>query len=338
MIKIEKNKDLKNLNTFGVPARAKFFAEVSNEEELQELWAMPEFKNNPKLFLGGGSNILFTKDWGGIVVLSKIKGIEVLEDTADYAIVRAMGGEVWHDLVEFAVTRDLWGIENLASIPGSAGAAPMQNIGAYGASLKSVLHAVEAYDVNTGEKKVFTNDMYSTGYRESIFKNEFKGRYFITAIILKLSKIKNLNTKYRSLEDYLEKNRVEVKGPADVSRAVTEIRKEKLPSPSVIPNAGSFFKNILVSKEKFEEFARRFPDMPYFKEGDMIKIPSGWLIETAGFKGHRSGDVGVYAKHALVLVNHGQATGQEIQEFAQTVQEAVYKKFGLKLEPEVNFI
>jgi UDP-N-acetylmuramate dehydrogenase len=337
-MKIYENYDLTQLNTFGVKATAKYLAEVTSEEEVRELWQTDEFKNNPKLFLGGGSNILFTQNWQGIVVLNKMKGIEIISETPENIILKSMGGEIWHDLVTFTISRGWWGLENLSSIPGSVGAAPMQNIGAYGAELKSVLHSVEAYDVDTGEKKVFENDMYTKGYRESIFKNEFRGKYFITAVILKLSKIPKPNTTYRSLFDYLEKNKIEVNGPGDIGSAVTEIRKEKLPDPKIINNAGSFFKNVLVSPEKFKELQANFPNMPHFTEVENIKIPSGWLIEECGFKGKRIGDAGVYNKHALVLVNYGNATGEDIKNLAEEIIAAVYKKFGLKLTPEVNFI
>lgn len=337
-MKIEKDFDLTNLNTFGVSAKAKFLVEIKKEDELKELFALPEFKNNPRLFLGGGSNILFTRDFDGIVVLNKIKGVEIIEDNPEYVLIKAKGGEVWHDLVLFSIEREYWGIENLSSIPGSVGAAPMQNIGAYGAELKEVLFKVEAFDVNSGEKETFTNDMYTKGYRESIFKNEFRGQYFITAIILKLSKIPKKNLKYQSLAGYLEKNKIEVKGPKDVSQAVTEIRKEKLPDPTVINNAGSFFKNVLVDKNKLTELLKVHPDMPYFEDGDMIKIPSGWLVEHSGWKGKRFGDAGVYEKHALVLVNHGKATGLQIKNLADKIIESVFDKFGLKLEIEVNLI
>ncbi len=337
-MKIHENHDLTNLNTFHVKAFAKYFAEVHNEEEVKELWLAPEFKKNEKLFLGGGSNILFTKNWEGIVILNKIKGIEVLEETKDYALVKAMGGEVWHDLVTFTISHGWWGLENLSSIPGSVGAAPMQNIGAYGAELKEVLDSMEAFDVDTGEKKVFKNDMYKRGYRESIFKGELRGKYFITAVILKLSKTPKVNIAYRSLKEYLEKNQTEVKSPEEISKAVTEIRKEKLPDPSVISNAGSFFKNVFVTEEKLGEMLKMYPDLPYFKDSNGVKIPSGWLIEQCGWKGKRVGDAGTYPKHALVLVNHGEATGADIQKFAHDIIDSVHEKFGLTLVPEVNLI
>src|SRR3989344_4187257 len=337
-MKIESNYNSSKLNTFGIDVNAKFFVEVENERDLTELFPLPEFKNNPKLFLGGGSNILLTKDFGGIAVLNKLKGIEILEENKESILVKAMGGEVWHDLVNFAVSRNYWGIENLSSIPGSVGAAPVQNIGAYGTDLKEVLEYVEAFNVETGEKKVFTNDTYKKGYRESIFKNEFKGKYFISAVVLRLSKLEKKNLNYRSLREYLEKNKIEIKGPREISEAVTEIRKEKLPDPKIISNAGSFFINVLVDQSKLKEMLKIYPSMPYFKDGTMIKIPSGWLIEECGWKGKRFGDAGVYKNHALVLVNHGSATGIEIKELAEKISASVFDKFELKLVYEVNLI
>lgn len=337
-MEIRENYDLKNLNTFGVSAKAKLFVEVSDEAEIKELFADSKFKNNPKLFLGGGSNILFTKDFDGIVILNKLKGIEILEDEPQHVLIKAAGGEVWHDLVEFAVERGYWGIENLSSIPGSVGAAPVQNIGAYGSELKESLYQVEGFDVETGEKRIFTNDMYVNGYRESIFKNELKGKYFISAVVLKLSKTPQKNLSYRSLSDYLEKNKIEIKGPKDISEAVREIRKEKLPDPKVISNAGSFFKNVFIDENKLQELLKIYPSMPYFKSEAGIKLPSGWLIEESGWKGKKVGSAGVYNKHALVLVNHGGATGLEIKNLAEQIIDSVYAKFGLKLVPEVNFI
>lgn len=333
-----KDHDLTSLNTFGVRAKARFFVEINNESELPELLALQEFRENPKLFLGGGSNILFTKDFDGIIIQNKLKGIEITEDSPKYVLVRAMGGEVWHDLVEFTVNRNYWGIENLSSIPGSVGAAPMQNIGAYGVELREVLFQVEAFNVETGEKEIIVSDRYSHGYRESIFGRELKGRYFITAVVLKLSKTPKKNLSYKSLAEYLAKNKIEAQNPKEISEAVREIRKEKLPDPKVINNAGSFFKNVFVDESKLHELLRSYPAMPYFKTEAGIKLSSGWLIEQSGWKGKRIGDAGVYEKHALVLVNHGKATGKEIKKLAEEITESVYAKFGLHLIPEVNFV
>ncbi|OGI80684.1 UDP-N-acetylenolpyruvoylglucosamine reductase, partial [Candidatus Nomurabacteria bacterium RIFCSPHIGHO2_02_FULL_41_52] len=219
-MKIEKNYNLSKLNTFGISARAKFFVEIHSEDELQELFVLSEFKNNQKIFLGGGSNILFTEDFNGIIVLNKLKGMEILNEDAESIVIRSMSGENWHDLVVFTVRRGYWGIENLSLIPGTVGAAPMQNIGAYGAELKNVLENVETFDTATGIKRIFSREECKLGYRDSIFKNELKDKYFISAITLKLSKIGEKNTSYKALQEHLEKNKIEVKNPKDISDAV----------------------------------------------------------------------------------------------------------------------
>lgn len=290
------------------------------------------------MFLGGGSNVLFTRDFDGLVVLNKLGGIEIVEEDSSCAVVRAMGGENWHDLVVFAAGRGLWGIENLALIPGTAGAAPMQNIGAYGAELKDVLVSAEAYEIETGAKKIFSREECELGYRDSIFKNRLKDKYFISAIALKLSKIPKPNISYKILQEYLEKNKIEIKNSGDVSDAVAAIRKSKLPDPAIIPNAGSFFKNLFVKQEELEKLRKIYPDVPYFDEDGMFKIPAGWLIERAGWKGKRAGNVGVHEKQSLVLVNHGGATGEEVRVLADKIISDVREKFGLVLVPEVNLI
>ncbi len=337
-MQIYQDYDLSKLNTFGVPARAGFFAVVTSEAELEELLNTTEFRENKKLFLGGGSNVLFTQDWNGIVVLNKLKGIEIVEETTEQVVVRSMGGEIWDDLVTFAVDRGLWGIENLALVPGTVGASPMQNIGAYGAELKETLESVEAYDLSTGEKKIFNNQECKLGYRDSVFKNELKGQCFISAVTFRLSKIEKKNISYRVLQDYLEKNKIEIKNSKDVSQAVANIRRSKLPDPKVLGNAGSFFKNVFVTKEQSQELKVKYADMPSFEEEGVVKIPAAWLIESCGWKGKKVGNVGVHDKQALVLVNHGGATGLEIKELAEKIISSVYEKFGLRLTPEVNFI
>lgn len=343
-MKIENNYNLSRLNTFGVHARSSFFAEVESEDDLWELFKFSEFKENKKMFLGGGSNILFTKDFDGIVVLNKLKGIRVVEEDSDFVWIRAMGGDIWHELVMFSVEGGYWGIENLSLIPGTVGAAPMQNIGAYGAELKDTLENVEAFDIETGEKKVFKKEDCELGYRESIFKNKVKGKYFISAIILKLSKKEKKNTSYKILANYLEENKIEVKSSKDISNAVMSIRKSKLPDPKILGNDGSFFKNIFITKEQLETLLAMFPSVPYFLDdlpsqaGGVIKIPAGWLIEQCGWKGFRDGNVGVHDKQALVLVNYGGATGFEVLELANKIIRSVKDKFGLILVPEVNIV
>jgi UDP-N-acetylmuramate dehydrogenase len=360
-MKIQKNYNLSKLNTFGINVNAKFFAEVKSEADLAELFNLPEFsarggsayggKNIPIMFLGGGSNVLFTKDFDGMVVLNKLKGIAPTpkgvgvptsdEDQnvgKDEVFIRAMGGEIWHNLVMFAVNRGYWGIENLALIPGTVSAAPVQNIGAYGVELKDVLLNVEALDVETGVKKIFSKEECELGYRNSIFKNKLKGKYFISAITLKLSKIEKKNISYGALKEYLGGNKIKINGPKDISDAVTLIRQSKLPDPKILGNAGSFFKNVFVDPKKLKKLESKYPGIPSFKENGEIKIPAGWLIEQCGWKGRRIGRVGVHEKQALVLVNYGGATGLEIVELANKIMASVREKFGLELVPEVNIL
>jgi UDP-N-acetylmuramate dehydrogenase len=351
-MEIKKNYNLTALNTFGIKTQADFFCEIESEKDLAELLKLPEFKNNKKLFLGGGSNILFTENFKGIVILNKIKGIEIIKENEKEILIKVMGGENWNDLVNFVVGRGYWGIENLALIPGSVGASPVQNIGAYGVELKDVLEKVEAFDLQSSEKRIFSNSECEFGYRESVFKNKLKGKYFISAIILKLQKNKDQKLEYKILKDYVEKNNLKIESPKDVSQIVSEIRRSKLPDPKILGNAGSFFKNVFVTENKLEELRKLYPEIPSFQEGEIIKIPAGWLIEQCGphqggtsprqggtsWKGYREGRVGVHEKQALVLVNHGGATGEEIKNLAFQIIDSVYQKFGLKLTPEVNLI
>lgn len=337
-MEIIRDYDLQNLNTFRVPARARLFASVKTEKDLLSVFSAEEFKKSNKMFLGGGSNVLFTQDFDGIVLLNEIKGINIVGEDEDSVTIRAMGGEVWNDLVSFAVSGGYWGIENLALIYGTVAAAPMQNIGAYGAELKDVLVSVEAYDINTSEKKIFTNSECELGYRDSVFKNKLKGQYFISAITIKLSKKEKKNISYKVLQEYLEKNNIKPNSSKDISDAVSAIRESKLPNPRVIGNAGSFFKNLFVTQGKLDELLEQFGDLSYFKEGDQIKVSSAWLIEQCGWKGKRVGNVGVHDKQALVLVNHGGGTGKEIKALADEIINSVSEKFGLELVPEVNLI
>jgi UDP-N-acetylmuramate dehydrogenase len=337
-MKIQNNYNLSKLNTFGISASAKFFVEINNENDLIELFNTKEFKNSEKLFLGGGSNVLFTKDFDGLVILNKLKGIEIVKEDSKNVVIRSMGGEMWHDLVTFTVERGLWGIENLSLIPGTVGAAPMQNIGAYGAELKNVLENVEAFNLSTGKKKIFNKEECRLGYRDSIFKNELKGKCFISAVTLKLSKLENKNVTYKVLQEYLEKNKIEVKNSKHISDAVSAIRKSKLPDPKIIGNAGSFFNNVFIKPKELKSLQKIYPEVPHFDEEGVVKIPAGWLIEQCGWKGKKVGSVGVHDKQALVLVNHGGASGEEILKLANEIIKSVKEKFGLELVPEINLI
>jgi len=337
-MRVIKNFDLTKLNTFGISVSAKFFVELNNESDLIKLLTFKEFKNNSKLFLGGGSNILFTKDFDGIVILNKIKGIEILKEDSKNVFIRSMGGEIWHDLVMFTINRRYWGIENLSLIPGTVGAAPVQNIGAYGVELQNTLENVEIYNIKTGKKKVLNKNECEFGYRSSIFKNKLKGKYFILSVTLKLSKKEKKYTNYKILQEYFIKNKTKITNSKDVSDAVIFIRKSKLPDPKIIGNAGSFFKNVYINKRIFTKLLLTYPDLSFFKENNGIKIPAGWLIEKCGWKGKKIGNVGVHERQALILVNYGGATGEEVKNLAEQIIASVYNKFGLILEKEVNLI
>lgn len=337
-MKISKNFNLKSFNTFGISVNAKFFALLEKEEDLIDILNSPEFKNNLKLFLGGGSNILFVKDFNGMVILNKLKGIEIIEEDENFALIRSMAGELWNDLVMFTVNKGYWGLENLTLIPGTVGASPVQNIGAYGVELKDTIESVEAYNTETGEKRIFSKDECEFGYRTSVFKTTLQGKYFISSITLKLKKHGNKNVEYRVLKDYLHENNISITSPRDISDAVIAIRKSKLPDPSFLGNAGSFFKNVYIDEKKKKELLEKHGDMPIFTEGENIKIPSGWLIEKCGWKGKKIGNVGVHEKQALILVNYGNATGQEVKDFSEQIINSVNDKFGLILEREVNLI
>ncbi|MDD5721024.1 MAG: UDP-N-acetylmuramate dehydrogenase [Candidatus Pacebacteria bacterium] len=337
-MEILKNYNLSKLNTLGINVEAKFFVEVQSEKDLKELFVLPEFKNNKKMFLGGGSNVLFTKDFDGMVVLNKLRGIEITEEDSENVYIRGAGGELWHDLVMFAVNHGYWGIENLSFIPGTVGAAPVQNIGAYGLELKDVLFNVETFEIETGIKRIFSKEECKLGYRDSVFKNKLKNKYFISAITLKLSKKEKRNIKYKILSDFLEKNKIEIKSPKDISDAVMCIRQSKLPDPKIIGNAGSFFKNVFVGKEQLQVLQISYPEIPHFENNGIIKIPAAWLVEQCGWKGHRVGNVGVHEKQALVLVNYGEVKGLEILELANKIIASVKEKFGLDLVPEVNIV
>ena len=339
------NYDLTNLNTLGVSARAKYFVEIKNKNDLEALLQLPEFIENKKIFLGGGSNILFISDFDGIIVLNKLEGIDIVDEDAEHVIIRAMSGVDWHNLVLYTTQRGYWGLENLSSIPGTVGGAPVQNIGAYGSELKDVLEHVEVYSVFDSSRKILTKDECRFGYRDSIFKNEYKGQYFISAITLRLSKIPIPNTSYKILSDYINEHNIKINNPKNISEAVSAIRHSKLPDPKVIGNAGSFFKNVFVSKEQLEKIKLNFSEVKYFEEENgIIKIPAAWLIENSGpapgisWKGYRVGNVGVHANHALVLVNYGGGSGQEIYDLAHRIINSILLKFELNLTPEVNLI
>ena len=337
-MEIIQNKSLKELNTFGVEAIAKYFIEIISVQGFAELTQTSEFKNGQKLILGGGSNILFTKDFSGLVIKNNLLGKKVIEEDDSTVTVEIASGENWHGVVLWATEHGWSGVENLALIPGSVGATPVQNIGAYGVEIKETLQAVSVVDMQTGEAKEFSADECKFGYRDSIFKNEAKGKYFITGVVLRLSKKHTPQTDYGAIANQLLEMNVDDPNVQDVQDAVIAIRQSKLPDPKKIGNAGSFFKNPIVSEEEFQKLQSEYPDMPNYSQDNGIKIPAGWLIEQCGWKGKRIGNTGVHEKQALVLVNYGGATGQEIKELSEAIQVSVEEKFNIKLEAEVTMI
>jgi len=325
---------LKKLNTFGIAAEAELFVAVCSLEELREALGR---NVSPVHILGGGSNVLLRGNLTGLVIKNEIGGIEVVEESPDSALVAVGGGVNWHELVCWAIGQNLGGIENLSLIPGCAGAAPIQNIGAYGVELKDVFHHLEAVGLTTGEVRIFDHEECRFGYRDSVFKNELKGKYCISKIFLRLSKIHQLNTSYGDIQRVLAERGIESPTIRDVGEAVTHIRQSKIPDPAEIGNAGSFFKNPEIGPAQFQQLKAAFPGMVHYGLPDgMVKIPAGWLIEQAGWKGKRFGDAGCHAKQALVLVNYGTASGAEILDLSKKIQASVEEKFGILLTPEVN--
>jgi UDP-N-acetylmuramate dehydrogenase len=337
-MQILENYDLTQFNTFGIKVRAKYFVEINTILDLSSLILENIFKENPKLFLGGGSNILFTEDFDGLVILNKLKGIEVIKEDNEEVLVKAFGGEVWNDLVLFTVEKGYFGLENLALIPGSVGASPVQNIGAYGVELKDSFYSLTALDIEDGSFRDFNKEECEFGYRDSVFKTKYKGKYFILSVTFKLTKNGNLNQDYKVLKNYIVQNNLKIEKPKDISEAVSSIRRSKLPDPKVLGNAGSFFKNAYIEENKLNQLLQSYPDMPYFKEDNKIKVPTAWLVESLGFKGKVFGSAGVHDKQALILVNHGGAKGEDIQALADDIVKAVKDKFDIEIVPEVNII
>ena len=332
---ITENVSLKDYNTFGIDVTARWLASFSSLEGLEEaLSARP----GPLLILGGGSNILLTRDFDGLVLRNGVKGIELIREDGQYRYVRAGAGENWHSFVQYTLGRDWPGLENLSLIPGSVGAAPMQNIGAYGVELKDVFYELSAYHLE--EKKVYTfslNDC-AFGYRESAFKLKYKDRFVILDVTFRLPKVPHFHTEYGDIRIELEKMGVHELTIKAVSEAVTRIRRSKLPDPAQIGNAGSFFKNPTVSQAQLDALKASFPDIVGYPRPVGIKLAAGWLIEQCGWKGYRKGDAGCHARQALVLVNYGHATGREIYDLSEEILESVKVKFGVELEREVNII
>ncbi|MEO5645597.1 MAG: UDP-N-acetylmuramate dehydrogenase [Bacteroidia bacterium] len=335
---IKENISLKLLNTFGMDVSARWFAELKEKSQLDELFASADWKNKPRFILGGGSNILFTKDVNALVVRNELKGIEVVKEDVDFIYVRSGAGEVWHEFVMDCIRNNRAGVENLSLIPGSVGAGPMQNIGAYGVELKDVFHELEAYHIAEGYTRNFSAEECKFGYRESVFKHEVKNQFFITSVTFRLKKKPVLNTSYGAIEKELEAMGVKELSIAAISQAVINIRSSKLPDPAKIGNAGSFFKNPVVSAEKHAQLKNEFPALVSYPSGNEFKLAAGWMIEQCEWKGKRFGDAGVHKDQALVLVNYGNAKGYEIYDLSTRVLESVNEKFGVMLEREVNVL
>ncbi len=323
---------LQPFTTFGVSSTCDHLYRI---DEIEELRLATQYLEDP-LILGGGSNILPMGNITRNVLRVELKGIERVEETDEYALVKIAAGEVWHNVVLWAIDQDLAGIENLSLIPGTTGAAPIQNIGAYGIELSSVFHSLEALELGSGQQKDFLTEDCRFGYRDSIFKNDLRGRMVITSVTLKLSKQHNVHTSYGAIQQTLEEWNIKDPGIRDVSKAVIHIRQSKLPDPAQLGNAGSFFKNPVISASAFEDLKKQYPEIPGYPAGNEVKVPAGWLIETVGWKGKRVGNVGSYAKQALVLVNFGEAKGEDVWAFAQEIIGSVEQKFAIRLVPEVN--
>lgn len=333
---LQKNVSLKPYNTFSIAVNAGRFVEITNKEELKLLFQTEVVKQQQILVLGGGSNMLFTRDFDGLVIKISIPGISYTAHGDDIKLT-AGAGVVWNDLVRFAVDKGFAGLENLTLIPGTVGASPIQNIGAYGVELKDVFYACTAFEIATGLSKTFFHADCHFGYRESIFKNELKGKYIITSVTFNLSRVPKIQTQYGAIANELQHRGIHEPSIADVSAVVADIRVSKLPDPSTIGNAGSFFKNPVIDAATFATLLKKFPEIVHYPAPEnKVKLAAGWLIESCGFKGKVVGETGTWKNQALVLVNHGAATGQEVYDFSEEIINAVTAKFGLRLSREVN--
>ena len=333
---IQTNKNLKEYNTFGISVKAEMFAVFSSIEELKQILS---FRNDKKLLvLGGGSNLLLTKDFDGLVIKNEIKRFEVIEETVSEVIVESGAGENWHEFVLNCIDKGFGGIENLSLIPGSVGASPMQNIGAYGVEIKDVFESLSAYHIASGEIHYFDKTKCEFGYRESIFKNKVKGEYIILTVTFRLTKNPTINSSYGAINEQLKVMGIQVPTIKELSAAVIAIRQSKLPDPKIIGNAGSFFKNPTVEIALLEQIQKNYPDIPNYPALNGRKLAAGWLIEKAGWKGRTFDNYGVHKLQALVLVNYGNCTGQEIFDLSSQIIQDVFEKFGVLLEREVNIL
>lgn len=329
---------LKHLNSFGIAATARFLVQAHNEAELRAFVQSVTAKNLPVLVLGGGSNIVFSQDYQGVVLSPQLTGIRCMASDNNSVLIEAAAGENWHEFVQYCLAQGWYGLENLSLIAGTVGAAPIQNIGAYGVELKDNFVSLRAMCLQTGLMREFGLEECAFGYRDSVFKNALKNQYAITAVRFKLSKIANVKLQYGDIAAELASQGFDKPTPQQVAQAVITIRQRKLPNPQQIGNAGSFFKNPVVPKAQFEILKNQYPSLVAYAHGEQFKLAAGWLIEQAGWKGQTLGNAGVYHKQALVLINRGGVTGQEVVDLAQAIQHSVLAKFGVKLEIEVNVV
>lgn len=333
------NISLQPYNTFGLDVNGQYVAIITHVDDIDEVYANHRLRPMPKLVLGGGSNVLFTGNQRKVFLKMEIDGIEVVEEGRDEVIVEVGAGVVWHQFVLWCLDHDLGGVENLSLIPGTVGAAPIQNIGAYGVELKEIFHSLDAVEGKTGETRTFVADECQFGYRHSVFKGKYKGKYIITRVRLKLSKKPSFNINYGNLKTTLDQMGVDELSVRAISEAVIHIRQTKLPDPLDIGNAGSFFKNPMVERPLLEALQEIYPSLPFFEvDENWSKIPAAWLIETCGWKGKRRGDIGVHEHQPLVLVNYGGGSGKEIVKLSKDIQKSVSSTFGIDLSPEVNII
>jgi len=338
-MEILKDIKLNNYSTFKIGGPADFFVIIEKKSELLEVinWAN---KNKKEIFvLGGGSNVLFSDmGFSGIVIKNEMKGIEIVSENEQEVIVRSYSGELWSKLVYFTIEKNLYGLENTFYIPGTVGASPVQNIGAYGVELKDVFYNLAAINLETGQEEYFNLRDCQFGYRDSIFKRVLKGKYFILWVEMKLKRKGELKLDYSDIQRTLNERDLVEPNLKQLIEIIREIRDQKLPNPAVLPNAGSFFKNPIIKADLFEELKNQYPDLKYFVNNDEIKIPAGWLIEKCGFKGRRFGAVGVYEKQALIIVNHGGATQKDVLELVEQIKSEVKDNFKIDLEEEVNIL
>ena len=335
---LQENISLKHYNTFGVEAKAKYFVEAKSENDLLEILENNTAKTEKLLILGGGSNMLFTENFNGLVLKVGISGITYTIQ-GDDVLLTAGAGVIWNDLVNYCVENGFAGMENLSLIPGTVGASPIQNIGAYGVELKDIFTSCTAFEIATGKINTFTYEDCKFGYRDSVFKNELKGKYIITSVTFHLSKTANLKTHYGAITTELVARGIDKPTIADIAKVVSAIRVSKLPDPKTIGNAGSFFKNPIISQSDFRILSANFPDVVNFPVGNNeVKLAAGWLIEQCGFKGIIVGQTGTWKNQALVLVNHGNASGHEVYNFSEQIIKTVHAKFNVKLEREVNIL